>query len=155
MYSGMKHFPHEAHAFAVQGYCGFGHMLTYNTPEALHESMPRWIESARLLLVAEGRIDNREELFDALAIRPAERAELPDGDLILQAYLQWGEACIHKLAGKWSFAAFHTDSQTLFLARDKLDYSDIQYYGDDSVFAFSTSEKGLFPLPFLKKRVTS
>ena len=153
MYSGMKHFPHEKHAFAVQGNCGFGHMLTYNTPEAVNESMPKWVETARLLFVAEGRLDNRDELFVTLDIPVRERDGIPDGDLMLNAYLKWGENCVNRLMGKWSFAAFHTEEQRLFIARDKWDYSDIEYYEDDKAFAFATSEKGLLPLPFIKKEI--
>lgn len=153
MYSGMKHFPQERHSFVVQGNCGFGHLLTYNTPEAVNESMPKWLEAARLLFVAEGRLDNRDELFGTLDIPEGERDEMPDGDLMLKAYLKWGENCVDKLMGKWSFAAFHTDEQRLFIARDKWDYSDIDYYEDEKVFAFATSEKGLLPLPFIKKEI--
>ena len=153
MYSGMKHFPHEKHAFAMQGNCGFGHMLTYNTPEAVNESMPKWVETARIMFIAEGRLDNRNELSEALDIPVGERDGMPDGDLMLNAYLKWGENCVNRLMGKWSFASFHTDEQWLFIARDKWDYSDIEYYADDKVFAFSTSEKGLLPLPFIKKEI--
>lgn len=153
MYNGMKHFPHEKHAFITKNNCGFGHMLTYNTPEALNESMPKWIEEARLLFTAEGRIDNRDELFTLLNIPGSEQASIPDGDLILKAYLKWGEECPDKLLGKWSMAAFHTEEQRLFLARDKWDYTNIEYYSDDNVFAFASSTKGLLPLPFIKKEI--
>ncbi|MBP1638425.1 MAG: hypothetical protein H6Q17_8 [Bacteroidetes bacterium] len=153
MYSGMKHFPHERHAFAVEGNCGFGHILTYNTPEAVNESMPKWVEAARIMFVAEGRLDNREELYNALHIPPNEQNGIPDGDLMLNAYLKWDENCVNRLMGKWSFAAFHADEQRLFIGRDKWDYSDIDYYEDEKVFAFATSEKGLLPLPFIKKEI--
>jgi asparagine synthase (glutamine-hydrolysing) len=153
MYSGMTHFPQERHSFVMQGNCGFGHILTYNTPEAVNESMPKWVEAARLLFVAEGRIDNRDELFGALDIQAGERGGMPDGDLMLKAYLKWGEKCVDKLMGKWSVAAFRTDEQRLFIARDKWDYSDIEYYEDEKVFAFATSEKGLLPLLFIKKEI--
>lgn len=153
MYSGMKHFPQEGHSFVVQGNCGFGHLLTYNTPEAVNESMPKWVEAARLLFVAEGRLDNRDELFGALEIPVGERDGMPDGDLMLKAYLKWDENCVDRLMGKWSFAAFHTDEQRLFIARDKWDYSDIDYYEDEKVLAFATSEKGLLPLPFIKREI--
>ena len=153
MYEGMKHFPHERYAFAAKGNCGFGHMLTYNTPEALNESMPKWIAEAGLLFTAEGRIDNREELFGLLNIHASDRAAIPDGDLILKAYLKWGEECPGKLLGKWSLAAFHTKEQKLFLARDKWDYTNIEYYIDDKVFSFAPTGKGLFPLPFIKKEI--
>jgi asparagine synthase (glutamine-hydrolysing) len=153
MYAGMKHFPHKRHAVAAQGNCGFGHLLTYNTPEAVNESMPRWVEAARLLFVAEGRIDNRDELCEALGISAGERLAMPDGDLMLRAYLQWDEKCVDRLMGKWSLAAFHSDEQRLFMARDKWDYTAIDYYMDDKVCAFATSSQGLFPLPFIKKEL--
>jgi len=153
MYSGMQHFPHEKYAFLEKGNCGFGNLLTYNTPEAVGESMPRWIEEGHLLFVSEGRIDNRDELFVELGILPDERAEMPDGDLMLKAYRQWGEECVNKLMGKWSLAAFHTDTQKLFVARDKWDYTAIDYYDDEKVIAFSSSSKGLFPLPFIEKKI--
>jgi asparagine synthase (glutamine-hydrolysing) len=153
MYSGMKHFPHEKHAFAVKGNCAFGHMLTYNTPEALNESMPVWVEETKVLFVAEGRLDNREELFNALGIRFGEQTGMPDGTLILKAYLKWGEKCVDRLMGKWSFAAFHHDEQRLFIARDKWDYTSVDYYANDKVVAFATSSKGLFPLPFIGKEL--
>jgi len=153
MYSGMKHFPHEKHAFAIKNDCGLGHMLTYNTPEAVGEAMPKWIESAQILFVAEGRLDNRTELFDGLNIKFAERVDMPDGELMLRAYLKWKEDCVDFLLGKWSLAVYHTDERRLFIARDKWDYTDVEYYEDDTVFAFSTSEKGLFPLPFIHKKI--
>ena len=152
MYAGMKHCPHETHELAVRGRCGFGHMLTYNTPEAVHEHMPQWIEDARLLFVAEGRIDNREALFSALQVPPAQQREMPDGDLMLRAYLQWGEACVDHLEGKWSLAAFHEQENRLFLARDKWDYTNLMYYSDNDVFAFASYQKGLLPLPFVSRK---
>jgi len=153
MYSGMKQFLHEKHTFAVKGNCGFGHLLTYNTPEAVNESMPKWVEEAGLLFVAEGRIDNRDELFEALGLPHDGRPEVPDGDLMLDAYLRWGEKCVDRLMGKWSLAVFHTYDQTLFIARDKWDYTAIDYYVDDNVVAFATSSKGLLPLSFIRKEI--
>jgi len=153
MYSGMARLPHERHGFVKRGCCGFGHMLTFNTPEAVGESMPKYIPEAKLLFVAEGRIDNRGELFEAFGTPGDERAAMPDGNLILAAYLKWGELCVEHLEGKWSFAAFHEESQKLFVARDKWDYSCLNYYADDKVIAFSPSLKGLFPLPFVRREI--
>jgi asparagine synthase (glutamine-hydrolysing) len=153
MYSGLRHFPHERHAFLKKGNCAFGHMLTCNTPEAAGEAMPRWIEGAHLMFVAEGRIDNRDELFEALGSPPAERTATPDGDLILAAYRKWGEKCVDHLLGKWSLAAFHTDEQRLFVARDKWDYTAVDYYADDRVFIFATSARALLNLPFVPRKI--
>ena len=115
--------------------------------------MPKWIEEAHVLFVAEGRIDNRDDLFQLLDIQNEKQAIIPDGDLIFKAYQKWGEKCVDRLLGKWSLAAFNTGTQKLFIACDKWDYTSIDYYVDDKVFAFSTSSKGLFPLPFITKEI--
>jgi len=153
IYSEIHHFPHEKYAYNVKGNCGFGHMLTYNTPEAVNENMPRYINDAHLLFVAEGRIDNREELFTLLDIPANERKNIPDGVLILKAYQKWEEKCVDQLLGKWSLAAFHTDKQKLFIARDQWDYTAVDYYIDDHVIAFCSSNKGLLNLPFITPEI--
>lgn len=153
MYRGLAHCPHEKHRFIKRQNCGFGHMLTYNTPEARHECMPLYDPDKRLVFVAEGRLDNREELFSALGIPLKDQPVMPDGTLIYRSYLRWGEACVDQLCGKWSFAVFDERQQSLFIARDKMDYTALNYYMDDRVLVFSTSIKGLFSLPFIEKEV--
>jgi len=153
MFSGMKHFPHNKRDMIIHDNCGFGNMLNYNTPEAVNESMPKWLPLAQLLFVAEGRIDNRDELFITLGIPAEKQKTMPDGDLMLEAYMKWGESSVDRLIGKWSFAAFHAENQKLFIARDKCDYTEICYYIDDKVIIFATSSKGILSLPFIKKEI--
>lgn len=149
MYKGIQHFPHERYDFIVKHNFAIGHMLTYNTHEAVHEKMPQNIKKHHLIFAAEGRIDNREELFRKIDSFNRNESEIPDGDIILQAYLKWGKQCVDHLLGKWSLVAFHTDSEELFIARDKWDYTAINYYVDDNVLAFAPSNKALLHLPFI------
>ncbi|MGD8781915.1 MAG: hypothetical protein PVH88_23500 [Ignavibacteria bacterium] len=51
MFSGMNDFPHEKHNYIKKDNSGFGHLLTYNTPEAVNETMPKWVEDANLLFL--------------------------------------------------------------------------------------------------------
>ncbi len=153
MFRGIKHFPHERYDSIVKDNFAIGHMLTYNTPEAVHEKMPKNLEDHNLIFAAEGRIDNREELFLKLGIPSNQQLNFPDGDLILNAYLKWGHDCVDYLLGKWSLVAFHTDSEDLFIARDQWDYTSINYYIDENVFAFAPSNKALLPLSFVDKEI--
>ena len=153
MFQAMSHLPHERDGFVVKDNCGFGHMLTYNTFEARYDSMPIYVDEANLLFVAEGRVDNRDDLFSALDIPLAERSSISDGSLIYYCFRRWAELCIDKIRGKWSFAAFNTPKQSLFIARDKMDYTAVDYYINSDVIAFSTSHKGLFALPFIEKKI--
>ncbi|MBI1296392.1 hypothetical protein GC175_15675 [bacterium] len=123
--------------------CGLGQALFFNTPEARHERLPRWIDDARLAITAEARIDNRAELCDLFAIPHAERPTTPDSELILRAYLKWGEACPDHLLGDWSFAIWHPDQRKLFLARDHHGNTSLTYWQQGEHFAFASDPAAL------------
>jgi asparagine synthase (glutamine-hydrolysing) len=130
---------HDAH-------CGLGQRLLFNTPEALHERLPRWVEDARLAITAEARLDNRPELCDFFAIPPAERPTTPDSDLILRAYLKWGEESPDHLLGDWSFAVWHPDERKLFLARDHHGNTSLVYWQQGERFAFASAPQALYAI---------
>jgi asparagine synthase (glutamine-hydrolysing) len=124
---------------------GLGGLITFDTPEALHEKMP--LQSSHgFVLVAEARLDNRDELYASLEIPAADRAALPDGELLLLAYEKWGRDAPQHLLGDWSFAAWHPREQQLFLARDHFGNTGLYFYQDERRFAFASSRKALFAL---------
>jgi asparagine synthase (glutamine-hydrolysing) len=123
--------------------CGLGQRLLFNTPEALHERLPRWVEDARLAITAEARIDNRDELCDFFAIPHNERTSTPDGELILRAYLKWGEDCPDHLLGDWSFAIWQPDVRKLFIARDHHGNTALHYWRQGDLFAFASDPAAL------------
>ncbi len=122
---------------------GLGQRLLFNTPEALHERLPRWVEDARLAITAEARIDNRAELCDLFDIPLVERATTPDSELILLAYLKWGEDCPDHLLGDWSFAIWQPDVRKLFIARDHHGNTALHYWQQGDLFAFASDPAAL------------
>ncbi|NOX60440.1 MAG: hypothetical protein GXP42_00595 [Chloroflexi bacterium] len=130
-----------------RGPCGLGHLLLYNTPQALHERMPRSVAHGQLAITAEARLDNRDELCDYFGIARNQRERIPDGDLILLAYDRWGEDCLNHLFGDWSFAVWRPDERRLFLARDHHGVTALYYINRQHFFAFASSQKALLSLP--------
>jgi len=128
------------------GPCGLGQLLLHNTPEALHERLPRTVDDGRLAITAEARLDNRDELCDRFAIPPPQRPQTPDSDLILHAYETWGEDCPDHLLGDWSFAIWNPAERRLFLARDHHGNTALFYTRDAHRFAFASSRKALLAL---------
>lgn len=143
----MAHWGPDSHGQWHDANSALGQRLLYNTPEALHERLPRWVESARLAITAEARIDNRDELCDQFGILAAERSQAPDSELILRAYLRWGEQCPDRLLGDWSFAVWHPDERRLFLARDHHGNTSVCYWsqgeGRNRRFAFASAPEAL------------
>jgi len=129
------------------GPIGLGQMLLYNTPEALYERLPRWLPEQKLAFTAEARIDNRDELCDIFDIARIDRHQTSDGDLIIKAYLKWGEECPDHLLGDWAFAVWYPDERRLFLARDHQGNTSLYYFYDGKTFAFASGKQALLALP--------
>jgi asparagine synthase (glutamine-hydrolysing) len=135
------------------GPVGLGHLMLYNTPESLGEKLPLKHAELDLVITAQARLDNREELFGALDIPSHEQPAMPDSSLILRAYEKWGDDCPHRLLGDWCFAIWDARSQKLFLARDHAGNTGLFYHYNDSSFIFACSLKGLLALPETSRRL--
>ena len=64
-----------------------------------------------------------------------------DALVILQAYIKWGKTCLDYLEGKFSFAIWDGNTQTLFCAKSATGGVDLVYYMDDEKFIFGTQIK--------------
>ena len=89
----------------VDGNAGLAHQAFHVTPESVRERQPLASADGRLTLVADARIDNRDELIRALAGEGLP-ADPTDADLILAAYRRWREACPERLLGDFVFAVW-------------------------------------------------
>lgn len=66
-----------------------------------------------------------------------------DTEVILLAYLEWGEHCVAKLNGMFAFAIWDSRQQQLFLARDRVGKKPLYYYHHGTQFAFASELKAL------------
>jgi asparagine synthase (glutamine-hydrolysing) len=111
-----KHGP-EQNGIFLDAAVGLGHTLLATTPELVFERQPFTHAETGCLVTADVRLDNRGELLDALELA-SRRDSLGDAELMLHAYLHWGEACLDRLLGDFAFAIFDPRDQKLFCARD-------------------------------------
>jgi len=115
---------------------GLGHALLRTTWESENERQP--YTDAGIALVADCRIDAREELVSVLAShgRRVSR-DTPDPELIMHAYAVWQTRCVEHLIGDFAFALWDAATRTLFCARDHLGVKPLFYSRKGSGFAFS------------------
>jgi asparagine synthase (glutamine-hydrolysing) len=104
-------------------------------------------------LVADVRLDNREELGLALGLSSQQLAGMADSDVLLAAWQQWREACVEHLSGAFSFAVWNQHEQHLFLARDHTGERPLFYAATTNSFAFASMPKGLHPVSFVGAEV--
>ena len=131
---------------------GLGHRMLWTTAESVHEQLPLVDNSAGLSLTADARLDNRDELYAALELR-LPLAEISDSELILAAYIRWGEACPEKLLGDFAFAIWDERNQRLFGARDHFGIKPFYYYWSENSFAFASEIKGVLCLHDVPRRL--
>jgi asparagine synthase (glutamine-hydrolysing) len=99
------------------------------------------------LLVADARLDNRDELGEGLGIGGAELGSLSDPALMLKALERWEDEAVERFLGDFAFAYWDSRRRRLLLARDFLGERPLHYGRGRGFFAFASMPKGLHALP--------
>jgi asparagine synthase (glutamine-hydrolysing) len=100
-------------------------------------------------IVFNGEIYNHLELRAELEARGRYFNTRTDTEVLLQSYLEWGEACLDRLDGMFAFAIWDGGRGRLFCARDRLGIKPFYYATPDDHFIFASEIKGLLPFPGL------
>jgi len=113
----------------IRDNAGFAHTLFKTTEESERDSQPLTLDG-KTWIVADARIDAREELFAALKAA-GEFDIVPscwtDAELILRAYRAWGLDCVEHLLGDFAFGIWDDTRQRLFCARDHMGVKPFYY----------------------------
>jgi len=103
--------------------------------------------SGRYMLVFNGEIYNFIEIREELIPLGYSFVSDSDSEVLLNAYIEWGEACLDKFNGMWAFAVYDRQEETLFLSRDRFGVKPLYYAElDDTGIAFASEMKALMPL---------
>lgn len=70
-----------------------------------------------------------------------------DTEVILAAYIHWGDKCQTKFNGMWSFAIWDRVEKQLFLSRDRFGVKPLYFYIDKEKFVFASELKAFLYLP--------
>ena len=92
-----------------------------------------------LLLMANARIDGREELIEKLKSKLTLKQTPTDAELILCAYDAWGEDCVNYLIGDFAFAIWDARLRRFFCARDHFGVKPFFFAHLSDDFIFSSS----------------
>lgn len=134
----------DAAATAALGPARLGHRLldagwAGRPPEGLEAG-----GDGHLLLAADVRLDNREELAEALNIAAAELTGLSDPALVLRAYGKWGDGLAAHLLGDFAFALYDARAGRLVCARDPFGARPLFYHRGPRAFVFASAIPALF-----------
>lgn len=121
---------------------GLGHRrLAIIDPE--HGMQPMSTTDDMLTVVFNGAIYNYLELRQELISRGHRIHTYSDTEVILHAYSEWGEECVHRFNGMFAFAIWDRREQKLFCARDRLGIKPFYYFYDGKKLLFASEIKAI------------
>lgn len=143
----------DAQQVWTDGCVGFGHTLFKTTPESEGEHQPLSLDGATWI-VADARLDARPELISKLnGESQSSLCIAPDAELLLRAYLAWGENCVDHLLGDFAFAIWDAPRKHLFCARDHLGIKPFFYSQKGSLLLFSNTLECIRQHPAVSDRL--
>ena len=135
-----------------KGNVALGQCMLRTTPESLEETQPLTNEDESLVLVWDGRLDNREELRRSVLQSGARLRSNSDAELVLQSFAIWRDQCPLRLLGDFAFAVWDKTRQEIFCAIDHIGARPLYYALNKGYFAFATEEEALLVLPGISGR---
>jgi len=105
--------------------------------------------SGHFALTYNGEIYNYLEIFAELTALGVRFRSHSDTEVLLEAYKQWGAACLKRLNGMFAFALYDSVRGVLFCARDRYGEKPFLFGGADDFFAFASEYKALLQHPGL------
>src|SRR5688572_11352706 len=97
-------------------------------------------------LLFNGEIYNYVELRAELEKKGRKFRTSSDTEVLLQAYLEYGEDCVKKFEGMWAFAIFDPRQKKLFLSRDRFAEKPLYYMPWNGGWLFGSEVKFLSAL---------
>ena len=133
--------------WAADGRVGLGHrrLAIIDLSPAGHQ--PMHDATGRLTIVLNGEIYNYRELRAQLAAKGHLFHTASDTEVILVAYLEWGEACLERLDGMFAFALYDAATERLLIARDRVGEKPLYYRPVPGGLVFASELKSIMADP--------
>ncbi|QBD77469.1 asparagine synthase (glutamine-hydrolyzing) [Ktedonosporobacter rubrisoli] len=100
-----------------------------------------------------GELYNFKELRSELESRGHTFLSRSDTEVLLHAYVEWREDCLHRLNGMFAFALWDENKQLLLMARDHLGIKPLFYAERAGTFLFGSELKALLAHPLVHPEI--
>jgi len=144
--------PDEGDTYIEPG-IGFGHRRLSVIDIAMGQQ-PLGNEDGSVMVCYNGEIYNYRELTAQLKELGHTFKTRSDTEVIVHAWEEWGEDCVHHFRGMFAIGLWDRNKQVMFLARDRLGVKPLYYaMTPDGWFAFSSELKALRMHPSLPRDI--
>jgi asparagine synthase (glutamine-hydrolysing) len=106
-----------------------------------------------LSIVFNGEIYNFQEIKNELFILGHQFKSESDTEVILHAFMEWGNSCMSKFNGMFVFAIFNKLTLEVTIIRDRAGVKPLFYYWKDGLFLFASELKAFNKHPRFEKKI--
>ncbi len=153
MNASLEHRGPDGDGFHVEPGVGLGHRRL-SIIDLEGGKQPLYNEDHSVVVTYNGEIYNFKEIEVELRSRGHVFRTRCDTEVIVHAWEEWGERCLERFNGMFAFAIWDRNSDTLFLARDRLGIKPLYYtLLTDGRLLFASELKALMRSPDVPRRV--
>ena len=116
-------------------------------------AQPMVDDRADVALVFNGTIYNYPDLRKELQGLGHTFKSTGDTEVILRAYIEWGEKCVSRLQGMFAFAVWDNIKQSLLIARDRTGIKPLYFSKTSSRLLFASNTQALIHARSEERRV--
>ncbi|MDP1723431.1 MAG: asparagine synthase (glutamine-hydrolyzing) [Alphaproteobacteria bacterium] len=132
-------------------FMGHRRLAIVDVSSAGHQPMEDKIHA--LWITYNGEIYNYKDLRQELEGFGHQFKTNTDTEVVLKSYVQWGEECLHKFSGMFSFVIYDKKSDHIFVARDPFGIKPLYYYQKGKFLAFASEIKQFTCLEDFERRI--
>ncbi|NCI48078.1 asparagine synthase (glutamine-hydrolyzing) [Sediminibacterium soli] len=140
----MKHRGPDAYGqWGIDGVIELAHARLSIIDLAAASNQPFISDCGNFVVVFNGEIYNYIELRRELESRKVEFRTTSDTEVLLNAYIIWGDKCVEKFNGDWAFCIYDVKKNRIFCSRDRFGIKPFCYTIFDRGFSFSSEIKAI------------
>ena len=138
MMSKIKHRGPDDEGIFVNDNLGIGFVRLSILDLSMNGHQPMFDKSKRYAITHNGEVYNYLEIREELIAKGYTFSSDTDTEVILYAYLEWGEDCLNKFNGMWSFGIFDFKESKVFFSRDRYGIKPFYFYRDKEKLIYAS-----------------
>jgi len=137
MMAAMKHRGPDDEGKFIENNIGLGFVRLSILDLSPSGHQPMFSNDDRYVIVFNGEVYNYLEIKESLKEKYKFNSNT-DTEVVLNAYIEWGENCLEKFNGMFAFVIYDRCEKTLFGARDRLGIKPFYYHHNYEHFIFAS-----------------
>ncbi len=142
----MKHRGPDDEGVFIENNIGLGFVRLSIIDLSPFGHQPKLSQDERYVIIFNGEIYNYIELRQELQNEGVVFTTQTDTEVLLNAYIRWGEDCMNRFNGMWAIAIYDRQNKTTFIARDRYGIKPLYYIQTDTFLAFCSEIPPLLSL---------